>query len=160
MSSEYDKLYSFLEELIAKNKTDNSNNLEVLDSTEFLDSTYALESADALEPLHNEPKKRGRPAGSKTRIKQECEACLQKFHTERFEKHIKNKACALFYTLDEKPPVLQKPVHEIIIDALDKATFNKKKCRFCNSQIANMKLHLTESPVCNRLVYIEFKKNI
>ena len=160
MSSEYDKLYSFLEELIAKNKTDNSNNSEVLDSTEFLESADALESANALEPLHNEPKKRGRPAGSKTRIKQECEACLQKFHTERFEKHIKNKACALFYTLDEKPPVLQKPVHEIIIDALDKATFNKKKCRFCNSQIANMKLHLTESPVCNRLAYIEFKKNI
>jgi hypothetical protein len=148
MSSEYDKLYSFLEELIAKNKTDNP--------VEPLNPVESTESVDFLDIS----KKRGRPAGSKTKIKQECEACLQKFHTDRFEKHIKNKACALFYTLDEKPPILQKPIHELIIEALDKATFNKKKCRFCNSQIANMKLHLTESHVCNRLAYLEFKKSI
>ena len=144
--SEYDKLYSFLEELIAKNKTDNT-----VDRLELVDS---VDSVDIIA------KKRGRPAGSKTKVKQECEACLQKFHTDRFEKHIKNKACAMFYSLAEKPPVLQKPIHEIIIETLDKATFNKKKCRFCHSQIANMKLHLTESQVCNRLAYAEFKKTI
>jgi hypothetical protein len=142
MSSEYDTLYSFLENLIVQHNTNEETPLQI----------------SAVVPDHIEKRKRGRPHGSKTKPKQRCQACFTGFHVERFEKHLtKSKACKKFYDMEIRPPILERPIHELIIDALDNATSVNHKCRFCEVEVVNMKEHMIDSQICNRLAYSVFK---
>jgi hypothetical protein len=143
MSSEYDTLYSFLEKLIV-NKT----------------TTEEPSVLSAIIPDHIEatPKKRGRPPGSKTK-KMRCAACMDKFQIDELIVHQESSvACKKFLAMKEKPPIVAYPIHQLIINALEEVTTDHDRCRFCESVIADMKVHMTESQACNRMAYIEFKK--
>ena len=144
MSSEYDTLYSLLEDLIKKNKT-----------------TDAPITISAIIPeIEAMPKKRGRPHGSKTK-KTRCLACMEKFHIDTLGLHQDTSiACKKFNALEEKPPIVAYPIHQLIITALDNATTVGTTCRFCETVIIDIKQHMTESQVCNRMAYAEFKKTI
>ena len=142
MSSEYDTLYSLLEDLIKKNKT-----------------TDAPITISAIIPeIEAMPKKRGRPHGSKTK-KVRCLACMEKFHIDTIGLHQNTSiACKKFNALEDKPPIVAYPIHQLIINTLEEVTINEDRCCFCESVIIDMKQHMTESQVCNRMAYAEFKK--
>ena len=69
-------------------------------------------------------------------------------------------ACKKFLAIKEKPPIVAYPIHQLIINALEEVTTDHDRCRFCESVIADMKVHMTESQACNRMAYVEFKKKI
>ena len=145
MSSEYDTLYSFLENLIVNKST-----------------TEEPIVLSAIIPDHAETivKKRGRPHGSKTK-KMRCTACMEKFHIDTLIIHQQTSvACKKFLALDKKPPIVAYPIHQLIINALEEVTTDHDRCCFCESVIVDMKAHMTESQVCNRMAYVEFKKII
>jgi len=142
MSSEYNKLYSFLEDLI-KNKTDNETLVAVIP-----------------DEIEHAPKKRGRPPGSKTKMIR-CQGCMEKYHIDSIDDHYDTSiACKKFTDMKEKPPIVAYPLHQLIITALEQSTIVDHACRFCEIQIEDIKLHLTQSQVCNRLAYATFKKTI
>jgi len=180
MSSEYDTLYSFLEKLIIQNKQSNQNQNQIVTpisisavfpsppntpipsvSTAPLIMSPLIPSTlipSTLIPSTPVKRGRGRPAGSKTKPRQKCQACFRSFPFDIFEKHHKrSKICKKFYELEKRPPVLEKPIHQLIIDALEKATSTEDRCRFCEEKIEDMKKHMTESQLCNRLAYATFK---
>jgi len=178
MSSEYDTLYSFLEKLIIQNKQSNQNQIvtPISISAVFPSPPNAPIPSVSTAPLIVSPlipstlipstlipstpvkRGRGRPAGSKTKPRQKCQACFRSFPFDIFEKHHKrSKICKKFYELEKRPPVLEKPIHQLIIDALEKATSTEDRCRFCEEKIEDMKKHMTESQLCNRLAYATFK---
>ena len=169
MSSEYDTLYSFLEKLIIQNKQSNQNQIitpisisAVFPSppidivpTPLIPSTLIPSTLIPSTPVK---RGRGRPTGSKTKPRQKCQACFRSFPFDIFDKHLKrSKICKKFYELEKRPPVLEKPIHQLIIDALEKATSTEDRCRFCEEKIEDMKKHMTESQLCNRLAYATFK---
>ena len=140
MAKEYDTLYSFLQELIEKNKT----------STTL--------SAIIPDTITIKQKTRGRPPGSKNKEKIQCQACLQKFYSDKFKHHEETSvACRKFNQLEEKPVTIN-PIHEHIISILDRATHTNKNCNFCEELITDPKQHFTDSVVCNRMAYSVFKK--
>jgi hypothetical protein len=148
MASEYDKLYSLLQNLI------------VAQHPETEKDPVSLSIVLSEETIKK--KGRGRPPGSKNIEKLECTACLEKFHPKKikkYEKHCASSvACKKFLALAEKPPILKAPIHQLIINTLEKATSDGTKCRFCEKTITDMKEHMTISQVCNRMAYQEFKK--
>jgi hypothetical protein len=148
MSSEYDKLYSLLENALHSTK-----------------NTVITEPISVSIELSEGPVKkrgRGRPPGSKNIEKLQCLGCLQKFHLtqkKKYEKHCASSiACKKFAVLPEKPPILKKPIYQLIIDTLEQATSYGSMCIFCEKTITDMKEHMTISQVCNRMAYQEFKK--
>ena len=149
MSSEYDKLYSLLENLIITNHPE----------TEAEPVSLSLEIS---EETTQKKRGRGRPPGSRNIEKLQCAACLQKFHPKKLKKYnahcTTSIACNKFSALEEKPPILKAPIHQLIIDALEKATSDGSNCRFCEKNITDMKDHMLKSQVCNRMAYQEFKK--
>lgn len=139
--TEYDKLYSFLDQLI-NHKTDTNQNIIVTIPDE----------------IETNPKKRGRPPGSKNKETTVCQACLKRFHTDKFKKHEETSvACKKFHQLQEKPECVH-PIHQLIIEALDKATHKNNVCNFCEEVITDPKQHFTDSVVCNRMAYDMFKR--
>jgi hypothetical protein len=149
MSSEYDKLYSLLENLIITHQPE----------TQLEPVSFSVEVTDTSPTKKKGP---GRPPGSKNIEKLQCIACLQKFHPKymkQYETHcITSVACKKFIALAEQPPILKAPIHQLIIDTLEKATSTGIACRFCEQTINDMKEHMTTSHVCNRMAYQEFKK--
>ena len=149
MSSEYDTLYSLLENLIVTHQPETS--------AEPMSLSIVLPE----EPIVKK-RKPGRPPGSKNIEKLRCAACLKKFlpkKRKQYENHCATSAaCIAFSALEEKPPILKKPIHELIIDALEHATSDGSRCRFCENEIADMKDHMVTSQACNRMAYYEFKK--
>lgn len=150
MSSEYDKLYSLLENLIITNHPE----------TEAEPVSLSLEISEE-NPI-TKRKGPGRPPGSRNIEKLQCTACLQKFHpkkSKQYEIHCTTSIpCRKFIALEEKPPILKAPIHQLIIDTLEKATSTGIACRFCEQTINDMKEHMIQSQVCNRMAYQEFKK--
>ena len=155
MASEYDKLYSLLQNLIIAQHPETN--------TEPVSLSIVL-TEDQLDVTNHVTKKKGpgRPPGSRNIQKLQCAACLQKFHPKKMKKYEKHcttsTACKKFAMLEEQPPILKAPIHQLIIDALEKATTNESKCRFCEKDIKDMKDHMVTSQVCNRMSYQEFKK--
>lgn len=149
MISEYDKLYSLLENLIITHHPETSI------------EPVSLSLVLPEEPATNK-RKPGRPPGSRNIEKLQCAACLKKFlpkKIKQYETHCATSAaCIAFSALEEKPPILKKPIHELIIDALENATSDGTKCRFCKNEITDMKDHMVTSQACNRMAYHEFKK--
>lgn len=138
MTAEYQKLYSFLDDLI-KNKTDTDIVATIPDEIEV------------------KLKKRGRPPGSKNKHTTQCQACLKVFRSAKFKKHEeKSVACKKFNQLQHKPALI-RPIHQLIISALDKATHTNHICNFCEEAITNPKQHFTYSIACNRMAYDAFK---
>jgi hypothetical protein len=145
MSSEYDTLYSFLEKLIVQ-KTNTEEPIVL--------------SAIIPDNIETIAKKRGRPPGSKTK-KMRCNACMEKFQIDELILHQETSVvCKKFMEMKEKPPIVAYPIHQLIINALEEVTTDHDRCRFCESVIADMKVHMTESQACNRMAYVEFKKKI
>ena len=149
MSSEYDKLYSLLENLI------------IIHHPETKAEPVSLSVVLPEDPAANK-RKPGRPPGSRNIEKLQCAACLQKFHPKKlkqYEIHCTTSVpCRKFIALEEKPPILKAPIHQLIIDTLEKATSTGIACRFCEQTINDMKEHMLQSQVCNRMAYQEFKK--
>ena len=163
MSSEYDTLYSFLEGLLKNNPIQPEAIQNETIQNEIIQplTISAIIPEEIILPNHVPGRKPGRPPGSKNKTKLRCMACFKTFHNDRLDKHIKkSKVCTLFYQLPTRPPALQQPIHQLIIDALDKATAIGDRCRFCEITITDMKQHMTDSMVCNRLAYAEFKNTI
>jgi len=145
--SEYDTLYSFLETLIKK-KPDSDVQNEIVQPLHI----------SAIVPDTILHRKRGRPPGSKNKKKQTCQACFQQIPTKQFMRHCTaSPACKTFYAMEIRPPILEKPIHQLIIEALETATSVGDRCRFCNIPIDDMKQHMIQSQVCNRLAYAAFK---
>ena len=149
MSSEYDKLYSLLTNLIITNHPETATEPVSL-------------SLEITEGTTEKKRGRGRPPGSRNIEKLQCAACLQKFHpkkSKQYETHCTTSVpCRKFNALEEKPPILKAPIHQLIIDTLEKATSTGIACRFCEQTINDMKEHMLQSQVCNRMAYQEFKK--
>jgi hypothetical protein len=156
MSSEYDTLYSLLENLI-RNPTNEI--VQPITISAIIPDIKDKEPSDILKPIVK--RKPGRPPGSKNKVKTRCQACFKTFYMNKFDKHVKRTiVCRKFYELTDKPPIIKKPIHELIIDTLDTVTCIENRCRFCEIVIQDMKEHMAISYVCNRLAYAEFKKSI
>jgi len=144
MSAEYDTLYILLQNAIQKNKS--------------VSDTLSNIIIDIPNDAESVKRGRGRPPGSKNKEKVECQACLKKFQTDKIDEHYDMSiACKKFNTLPEKPPALDIPIHQLIINAMDQATCVGAHCAFCEIEITDMKKHMTESYVCNRMAYSAFK---
>jgi len=144
MSAEYDTLYTLLQNAIQKNKS--------------VSDTLSNIIIDIPNDTESVKRGRGRPPGSKNKEKVECQACLKKFQTDKIEEHYDTSiACKKFNALPEKPPALEIPIHQLIINAMDQATCIGSHCAFCEIEITDMKKHMTESYVCNRMAYTAFK---
>ena len=144
MSAEYDTLYILLQNAIQKNKS--------------VSDTLSNIIIDIPNDTESVKRGRGRPPGSRNKEKVECQACLKKFQTDKIDEHYDMSiACKKFNTLPEKPPALDIPIHQLIINAMDQATCVGAHCAFCEIEITDMKKHMTESYVCNRMAYSAFK---
>jgi hypothetical protein len=144
MSAEYDTLYTLLQNAIQKNKS--------------VSDTLSNIIIDIPNDAESVKRGRGRPPGSRNKEKVECQACLKKFQTDKIEEHYDTSiACKKFNALPEKPPALEIPIHQLIINAMDQATCIGVRCAFCEMEITDMKKHMTESYVCNRMAYSAFK---
>jgi hypothetical protein len=144
MSAEYDTLYTLLQNAIQKNKS--------------VSDTLSNIIIDIPNDTESVKRGRGRPPGSRNKEKVECQACLKKFQTDKIEEHYDTSiACKKFNALPEKPPALEIPIHQLIINAMDQATCIGVRCAFCEIEITDMKKHMTESYVCNRMAYSAFK---
>jgi len=150
MSSEYDKLYSLLENLIITQHPETEN------------TPVSLSIILPEDVPVTKKKGPGRLPGSKNIKKLQCPACLEKFHPKQmkyYETHRETSvACKKFIALAEQPPILKAPIHQLIIDTLEKATSTGIACRFCEQTINDMKEHMITSQACNRMAYQEFKK--
>jgi len=144
MSAEYDTLYILLQNAIQRNKS--------------VSDTLSNIIIDIPNDTESVKRGRGRPAGSRNKEKVECQACLKKFQTDKIDEHYNTSiACKKFNTLPEKPPALDIPIHQLIINTMDQATCVGSRCAFCEIEITDMKKHMTESYVCNRMAYVAFK---
>ena len=140
--SDYDTLYILLQNAI-KNKSDSDKPTNI--------------TIDVPNDVESAKRGRGRPPGSKNKEKVECQACLKKFQTDKIDEHYNTSiACKKFNMLTEKPPTLDIPIHQLIINAMDQATCVGTQCAFCEIEITDMKKHMTESYVCNRMAYVAF----
>lgn len=141
--SEYDTLYILLQNAI-KNKSDSDKPTNI--------------TIDVPNDIESVKRRRGRPAGTKNKEKKECQACLKKFQIDKIDEHYDMSiACKKFNTLPEKPPALDIPIHQLIINTMDQVTCVGLHCAFCEIEITDMKKHMTESYVCNRMAYTAFK---
>ena len=147
MSTEYNTLYTLLQDAIQKNKIDSNKTDKP--------ATITLIIPNDLEPLKRGA---GRPPGSKNKEKIDCQACLKKFQKDKIDEHYNiSIACKKFNTLIDKPPILQLPIHQLIINTMDKVTYIDSRCAFCEIEITDIKQHMIDSDVCNRMAYVAFK---
>lgn len=94
-----------------------------------------------------------------------CEACSRTYTIKTsLTRHLKNsKMCVEWISNKAEPVKLERGLHLVIDDILDKSVSESSKleCRWCKSTFTNRgnhHKHYNTATICNQLAYQEFKK--
>lgn len=142
---------------------DDDENEDNKDTTEEMNEIYK----QMIMPESMKKKKRGKGIRNRKKGVFQCKICLKSFPLEsRYVEHFeKSEVCKkmIISANQEKFPILNRPIHMLVHDWLDKVITGEKdlECRYCHGTFINKgnhHKHFYTAFACNLAAYHEFKK--